>query len=214
MPNSSIPEKVAQFREELLAWGEIHRREFPWRDPDRSLYEIFIAEFFLTQTPAENVARHYESFLEQFPALSAIEAASKSELVQAIEPLGFYNIRAEALLEIANRVDTLPKDAEQLTELPRVGRYVANTTICFATGAPLPVLDRNVKRVYDRIFGTAWPDERSNRLKFTARAVPERHAREYNMALLDFGAIVCKSDPRCRDCFATEYCEFYDDSMT
>lgn len=49
--------RIEQFREGLLEWADENLREFPWRDPNASLYEVFVAEFFLTQTPAENVAR-------------------------------------------------------------------------------------------------------------------------------------------------------------
>jgi A/G-specific adenine glycosylase len=33
---------------------------------------VFVAEFFLTQTPADNVATVYPGFIERFPTLDAI----------------------------------------------------------------------------------------------------------------------------------------------
>src|SRR6056297_1648545 len=137
-----------RFREDLLEWGEENLREYPWREPDRTLYEVFVAEFFLTQTPADNVAAVYPRFLKRFPTLDAIAEASEDELVEAIEPLGFQNMRAVALKQISSTHEQLPTEPEPLLELPRVGRYVANATLCFARGDQLPVLDRNVERVY------------------------------------------------------------------
>ena len=125
---------------------------------DRTLYEVFVAEFFLTQTPADNVATVYPKFLERFPELDAIAETSEEVLVEVIKPLGFQNMRAGALKQIASAHDHLPTKPEPLMELPRVGRYVANATLCFARNDRLPVLDRNVERVYSRVFRDAWPE--------------------------------------------------------
>lgn len=56
-----------QFRSDLLEWGQQNRRDYAWCESDRTLYEVFVAEFFLTQTPADNVVAVYPTFLEQFP---------------------------------------------------------------------------------------------------------------------------------------------------
>lgn len=200
-----------RFQEDLLEWGEENRREYPWRELDRTLYEVFVAEFFLTQTPADNVAAVYPGFLERFPTLDEITEASEDELVEAIEPLGFQNMRAGALKQIASAHDHLPTEPELLMDLPRVGQYVANATLCFARGDRLPVLDRNVKRVYGRVFRGDWPETETDQLTFTQRVVPEE-ARVYNLALLDFGAMICQTEPLCEQCFANEYCVYFQES--
>jgi A/G-specific adenine glycosylase len=202
-----------RFQDTLLDWGRDQIRSFPWRTPDRSLYEVFIAEFFLTQTPAGNVADVYPKFLAQFPSLDAIRDAAESDLVDVIRPLGFYNMRASALKEIAATHDTLPDEVSDLRQLPRVGEYVANATICFTFGDSLPILDRNVERVYSRIFGDAWPDTRDAQIEFAADLVPDTDARTYNFALLDFGTAVCQPDPNCSVCFASDYCNYYQNEL-
>lgn len=198
-----------RFRASLLNWSVENIREYPWREPNRSLYEVFVAEFFLTQTPADNVASVYPQFIEQFPSLRSIDDAKKEELIEVIEPLGFYNMRAEALKKIAAQHNSLPESVEGLAELPRVGRYIANTTLCIAENRPLPVLDRNVDRVYKRVFGEVWPTSEADQWKFAERLVPTDEPRDYNLALLDFGAMICQPTPRCDMCFATEYCTYY-----
>jgi len=197
-----------RFREDLLAWAEENLRDFPWRERDQTLYQVFVAEFFLTQTPASNVESVYPEFLDQYPTLDAIEETTKRELVDVIEPLGFYNMRAEALQCIAAENEHLPQTATELGELPRVVDYVANATLCFASNEPLPVVDRNVERIYRRVFRD-WPDSSTEQYRFAARLVPEDEARVYNLALLDFAAAVCKPDPSCECCFAADYCEYY-----
>lgn len=201
--------KEERFRSALLDWGRENHRDFPWREHDRSLYEVFVAEFFLTQTPAGNVADVYPRFLDRFPDLRSIKRSDEEEIVSVIEPLGFYNMRSEALKSIATERERLPDTVEELTELPRVGDYVANATLCFAHGEALPILDRNVDRVYSRVFGTDWPDSTSKQIEFAERILPEDDPRTFNLALLDFAAAICQPDPLCEECFASGYCEYF-----
>lgn len=208
---TTVSSKANEFRADLLAWGESQIRSFPWRDPEASLYEVFVAEFFLTQTPAENVAEVFPRFVARFDSLSAIRAEDESRLADWIKPLGFHNMRAEALKQIATEHDTLPRTVEGLQALPRVGPYVANATLCFALERRLPIVDRNVIRVYDRVFGEEFPEGDRARVVFAESMLPEtgEEARTYNLALLDFGAAICqKQEPACDVCFAAEYCDY------
>lgn len=204
--------RVRRFREDLLRWFGDNKREFAWRNPEASLYEVFIAEFFLTQTPAKNVAEVYPNFLEKYPSLVAIEESDVEVLAECIQPLGFQNMRSEALYTIATSYDTLPDDPQMLQELPRVGRYVSNATVCFARGEPLPIVDRNVNRIYQRVFGNAYPDSSGDRVEFARRLVPQDNPRSHNLALLDFGAAICGPKPKCTDCFANGYCRYFAES--
>lgn len=212
---NELPRSGERFRRELLAWAEDNLRVFPWREESRTLYEVFVAEFFLTQTPAGNVATVYPEFLDRFPELISLRTSEPDEVAAVIEPLGFQRMRADALVAIAEEFDSLPREREELLDLHRVGPYVADATLCFACDRPLPILDRNVVRTYDRVFGPEFPDSERARRDFAARMLPgEGHeAREYNLALLDFGALVCqKRDPLCSECFAAEYCHYHQTS--
>lgn len=198
-------------RHALLSWADDGLREFPWRDRSRSFYEVFLAEFLLTQTPAENVADVYPELCDRYPNLDSLDTASESELESAIEPLGFQRMRAAALSEIAARHDSLPRDGDELRELPRVGPYIADATRCFALAEPVPILDRNVVRVYGRLFGEGFPTADEERRAFAAKLLPsdDERARTYNLALLDFGATVCtKRDPACPSCPFRERCAY------
>lgn len=206
-----------RFRDDLLHWAETHLREFLWREDTATLFETFVAEFFLTQTPAKNTAEVYPEFLNRFPSLDHIRDASKEELTRTIEPLGFQNMRAEALTEIANDHEELPTTVDELLDLPQVGPYVANATLCFALNRRLPIVDRNVNRVYGRVFGDRYPETEAARREFALALLPDdgSRARTYNLALLDFGAQLCtKRRPKCSDCFARHYCSYYQSTVT
>ena len=208
-----VSSRAARFRSDLLEWSTENLRDYPWRDPERSLYDVFVAEFFLTQTPAENVAEVYPRFLDRFPSLESLREADEETVTRVIEPLGFQNMRAAALTRIAAEHHTLPETVNELEKLERVGPYVANATLCFALNRQLPVVDRNVKRVYRRVLGSEWPDSPSDQWRIAAKLVPPEAPRRYNLALLDFGAVVCEPEPRCSDCHATSYCRYFASSM-
>jgi len=184
-------------------------REFPWREEGRSLYEVFVAEFFMTQTPAQNVAAVYPHFISKFPTLSDVRSASLEEIATAIEPLGLQNRRARALKAIASKWDELPTAMDRLVDLDRVGPYVASATLCLALGQRLGVVDRNVRRIYRRLLGKDWPTSETAQVGFATLMVPRRNPGKFNMALLDFGALICKKVPLCHRCFASEYCEYF-----
>ncbi|MEZ3145539.1 hypothetical protein [Halobaculum sp. MBLA0143] len=198
-------------RRTLLSWADDGPREFPWRDRSRSFYEVFLAEFLLTQTPAENVADVYPELCDRYPDLDSLARASESELESALEPLGFQRMRAAALSEVAATHDSLPRDGDELRELPRVGPYVADATRCFALAESVPIVDRNVVRVYERLSGEEFPTADAERRSFAAELLPSdgERARTYNLALLDFGATVCtKREPACPSCPLRERCEY------
>lgn len=210
---TELPHSSETFRRDLLAWADRgNLREFPWRDLEKSIYEVFIAEFFLTQTPAENVAEVYPEFVAKYPSLAALENTTSDELAEVISPLGFQRMRAEALTEIAAQNERLPTDRQSLLALPRVGPYIADATLCFGARERRPIVDRNVARIYDRVFGDDWPNDDARQRTFAAAMLPDgaTAVRRYNLALLDFGAEICtKRSPSCDSCFASDYCKFY-----
>jgi A/G-specific adenine glycosylase len=196
------------FRDRLMRWSEGRLRSFPWRDPDASRYEVFIAEMFLRRTRAEVVADVLPRFLERYPDLDALRNATEADLAELIRPLGLQQMRARALTEIADLVEELPTAAAELRALPHVGPYVANATVCFADGRPTAIVDRNVDRVYSRYLGDRWrgadPDGQQ---AIAAAMLDEAAPRRYNLALLDFAAAVCTArSPACAECVMADRC--------
>lgn len=203
-----------RFRADLLEWSEDHEREFPWRDHDATLYEVLMSEFFLSRTRAQVVARVIPEFLEEFPDIEALHRADRDRVAEVIRPTGLQNRRAAALEELAETLvgRDIPRDPEELRELPRVGEYVANATLCFALGEPLHIQDTNVTRIYERVLGENWPEGDGEQTELLSALVPGDDARRYNLALLDFADALCSAQsPRCEDCFAAEYCAYYND---
>lgn len=208
---------VDRFQRGLLSWAADNERAFPWRNPEADLYEVFIAEMFLRRTRADVVEDVIDGFLDRYPSLSALEGAEKETLADIIRPLGLQNKRAAALLRLTEAVEgtSLPRDREALLELPQVGPYIANASLCFALDRQLPIVDRNVDRVYGRLLGAEWSSlDQDGRYELAGRMLPDGEARRFNLGLLDLASLVCTaSDPDCEDCFARSECRYYAETV-
>lgn len=208
--------RAEDFVDGLLEWGEENYREYPWREESRDPYEVFIAEMLLRKTSADSVKPVYEEFIERYPDIQSLGSAGQEELAKLLQPLGLQNKRAKALRDITSQTvfSGLPETVEGLMELPHVGPYIANATVCFGQDERRPIVDSNVARVYSRAFGfDVMEDQLHNDdylWTFAESLLPEDSYREYNLALLDFGAKVCTAQsPECKDCFANEWCTYY-----
>src|SRR4051794_12423755 len=174
----------------LLAWYAAEGRELPWRrthDP----YAILVSEVMLQQTQVARVLERWPAWLERWPTVDALAAASTADVLRAWSGLG-YNRRALNLQRAARAVverGGFPRDVAGLRELPGVGPYTASAVACFAFGAQLTTVDTNARRVFRRAFGSDHVDP------------PAGQAYAFNQALFDLGATLCLARiPRCEAC--------------
>src|ERR1700743_294345 len=96
------PKKMSAFRSTLLSWYDKNRRDLPWRKT-RDPYRIWISEIMLQQTRVAAVLEHYRLFLERFPTVQALAAASEAEVLALWSGLGYYR-RARMLHRAAKIV--------------------------------------------------------------------------------------------------------------
>ena len=188
----------------LLAWHGQHRRQFPWRST-RDPWSILVSEVMSQQTQIDRVAARYVDFLERFPTPATTATATTAELLTAWSGLG-YNRRALNLQAAAKLIarDGWPTTAAGLEALPGVGPYTAAAVACFAFDEQIAAVDTNVKRILSRWAGESLAgqalDQEAN------RRLPHGRARDWNSALMDFGALVCKPRPQCAACPVVEQC--------
>jgi A/G-specific adenine glycosylase len=168
----------------LLAWFAEHGRDLPWRRT-RDPYAILVSEVMLQQTQVSRVVPRYIEWLERWPTVDALAAASPADVIRAWQGLG-YNRRAINLHRSAGVVSERgwPED---LTKLPGIGVYTAAAVANFAFGRPVLPVDVNVGRVLARTRGEFGP--------------------EAAQALFDLGATVCLARiPRCSTCPLSAAC--------
>ncbi|MCU0533790.1 MAG: A/G-specific adenine glycosylase [Hydrococcus sp. Prado102] len=209
------PAKINWFRRQLSAWAQQNLRDFPWRRTCNP-YALFIAEFMLQKTDAQTVAPIYEAFLDRYPTLQELTAATVEEIAQILKPLGLF-FRAERLYQSAQIIldkyeGKIPDSEKLLLELPGIGIYTARSICSQAFDQPLAILDTNVARILERFFGLKG-DRVKSRCKLLWRtaevAAPAKKVATWNLTLLDFGAMVCTArNPLCSQCPLQKKCKF------
>ena len=204
---------VIEFRRKLIAWWRVNHREFPWRKT-RHPYKLLVAEVLLHRTRAPQVVPLYREFVHRYPSWASVARASLQHLRLLLRPLGL-EWRTTQLHRMA-RVISLrfhgrtPTKRDDLESLPGVGHYTATAVRCFAYGAPEVLLDTNTVRVLSRVRGLRHTDaSRRSRLYHDemARLLDRGRPREFNFALLDLAALVCRpTHPECAICPILMYC--------
>lgn len=197
-------------REMLSKWYRKCGRKLPWRET-RDPYAIWISEIMLQQTQADRVIPFFERFLGRFPTVESLAKASWRELLPYWRGLGYYargrNLLAAGKSIVREHGGRVPAKREELVKLPGIGKYTASAIASFAFGEPVPAIDTNLRRVLGRVFGcnTAQIEEKANLL---FREAP-RSGGELNHALMDIGALFCKSrKAECAHCPLQKICVF------
>ena len=188
----------------LIEWYRSTARPFPWR-ASRDPYAILVSEMMLQQTQADRVVPYFERFMDAFPTPESLASAPLARVLELWSGLG-YNTRAKRLRDAAATVAThgWPRDVEGLQDLPGVGPYTARAIASFAFRAPVAAVDTNLRRVLSRWHG----EELSPPL---LQAVADRDlgsdAAEWNQAMMDLGARVCRPRaPECDSCPVEQWC--------
>ncbi|TVQ09939.1 MAG: A/G-specific adenine glycosylase [Bacteroidetes bacterium] len=198
----------------LLQWYKVNHRNLPWRDTTDP-YKIWLSEIILQQTRIAQGTSYYFRFLELFPNVHSLARASEDKVLGAWQGLGYYS-RARNLHHtarvVANEYDgVFPADYKLLLELKGIGPYTAAAIASIAFGLPRAAIDGNVTRVIARYFGIEDPVD-DTLIKKTieetaAELLPPQQPGNFNQAMMDFGAIICKpGKPHCNICPFAEEC--------
>lgn len=200
------------FSQRLLAWFSSHARDFPWRN-ETDPYRILVAEKLLQQTTYGHVLKVYDAFFKKFPNVQSLSQAEVLDIEGTIRRLGFQRQRAKQLKKLAFMVSSeykgrIPSNKEDLLKLSGIGSYVANAVLCFAFNRDEPIVDMNVRRVIRRYFG--WKKVKGAEIEERLRRlIPKGKAKQFNWGIIDFSALICSRKPKCKKCFLTDLCSYF-----
>ena len=211
------PRLQRQFAPMLVAWQARHgRHALPWQQ-SRDPYRVWLSEIMLQQTQVSTVLAYYARFLDHFPDVQALAAASLDEVLGLWSGLGYYsrarNLHRCAQAVVAEHGGHFPAAAETLVTLPGIGRSTAAAIAAFCHGERVAILDGNVKRVLTRVL--AWGEDLSlatseRRLWALATGLLPEAAADmpgYTQGLMDLGATLCTArQPRCEACPVLALC--------
>ncbi|RYF83555.1 MAG: A/G-specific adenine glycosylase [Comamonadaceae bacterium] len=209
----------SDFASQLVQWQRSHGRSgLPWQNT-RDPYRVWLSEIMLQQTQVSTVLGYYARFLERFPTVAALAAATEDEVLGLWSGLGYYS-RARNLHRCAQGVverfgGSFPAQAELLQTLPGIGRSTAAAIAAFCFGERVAILDGNVKRVLSRVLAFGEDLSRSANEKalwqaaqclLPAEGDSDAMAR-YTQGQMDLGATVClPRRPQCLICPVQRLC--------
>jgi A/G-specific adenine glycosylase len=202
---ADAPRHRSAIQHALLRWHDANALRAPWRESGDP-YHALVAAVMAQQTQMSRVLLLYERFLAAYPTIEALAAASLGDVIRAWKGMG-YNQRAVRLHRAARTIAAggWPRDAASLARIEGVGPFTAAIIASFAFGRPAAAVDTNVVRVLTRLTGD--DTLRGRRLQIVAdEMVPVGDPARWNQALMDYGARVCVSRPKCGECVVARWC--------
>jgi A/G-specific adenine glycosylase len=168
----------------------------------------------LQQTTVPAVIPYFERWLEVFPDVQSLARATERRVLREWQGLGYYqrarNLHASARRVVREHGGRVPDDEAALRRLPGFGPYTAAAVLSLAYGQPRPVIEANVRRVLMRIRdlrGRAEARLDKDLRAFLGSVFPERAAGDFNQALMELGALVCRvHNPQCLVCPVRPFC--------
>jgi len=187
----------------------------------------------LQQTRVSTVIPYFTTWIEKWPTIHALAAASPSDVLSAWKGLGYYS-RATRLHEGAIAMRTacpstspstcpIPSTPAALMNFPGIGRYTAGAISSIAFGEAEAVLDGNVVRVLSRQLGI-YADGKDKKVTDVLWEVvdllvkkvadfPEVQRSEvpgqWNQAVMELGSTICTPRPKCDECPIQKTCRAY-----
>ena len=208
------------FSKTIISWFRENGRALPWRET-KNPYAIWLSEVILQQTRIAQGWEYWGRFMQQYPTVDDLAAASEDDVLKLWQGLGYYS-RARNLHTAAKQIVAMgqfPNTLEGIKSLKGVGDYTAAAIASFAFDIPAAVVDGNVYRVLSRYFGIDTPiNSTQGKKEFAALAQsllpvsdgssasklsslekirPNEFDMElspvstYNQGMMDFGAIQC-----------------------
>jgi A/G-specific adenine glycosylase len=217
LPNH-LKESRNDLQTSLLEWFEHNRREFPWRKT-KNIFEILLAEKLLQQTKARaSVITAYKLILKQYPTVELLAKGNLAEIREIVRPLGLI-YRAQEIKAMAGDIvsihsGSVPSDLKSLMSISGIGEYCARAVLSFGYMQKVAIVDTNVARWLHRLCGIELPlpsnPARKKYLYDLADALlPETNSRDFNLAILDLCALICKpKNPKCYHCPVQQYCVY------
>jgi endonuclease-3 len=176
----------------------------------KNAYELVVAVALSAQCTDKRVNILTPTLFDKYPNLQSLAEAKLDDVKAIINSCSFFNNKAKNIVTMAKRVvevydGEIPMDEKELITLAGVGQKTANVVMIEYTGANLMAVDTHVFRVSHRL---GLSDDKTA-LKTEATLVKKfknnLHALHQGMVL--FGRYICKAkNPKCEECFLTQYC--------
>jgi len=179
---------------------------------------VWLSEIMLQQTQVATVIPYYQRFVEHFPSVATLAAASEEQVLAHWSGLGYYargrNLHRAAQQIMLLHAGQFPSHFDDILALPGIGRSTAAAICALAFKQRHAILDGNVKRVLARhcvIEGYTGDKKIEAKLWLQASTLlPDQDVASYTQGMMDLGATICtRTKPSCDACPVQQGCAAY-----
>jgi endonuclease-3 len=178
----------------------------------RTPLELLVATILSAQCTDERVNVVTRDLFARYRTAQDYATADSQDLEQDIRSTGFYrnkakNIRDCCRLLVGRHSGQVPRDMEQLVELPGIGRKTANVVLGTAMGLPTGVVvDTHVQRLARRMGLTRQRDPEKIE-HVLMRLIPQQEWINFGHRMIAHGRRVCTArKPACDRCCLSDIC--------
>lgn len=174
--------------------------------------ELVIAVALSAQCTDALVNKVTKNLFQKYKTPEDYLSVSLEELQQDIRSIGLYRNKAKNIQKLCRMLlddynGEVPKDRDELTKLPGVGRKTANVVVSVAFGIPAIAVDTHVERVSKRLAICRWKDSVLEVEKTLMKKIPMDEWSVTHHRMIFFGRYHCKAQrPQCEECPLLEVC--------
>jgi endonuclease-3 len=185
---------------------------------DKDPYRVLIKTILSQRTKDANTEKATNNLFSKYKDINEVVDAPIEEVEKLVKSAGFYRVKSRRIKEVSQILldqfgGVVPKNINELLELPGVGRKTANCVLLFAFQEPAIPVDTHVHRISNRwgIVDTNDPDKTEVELK---KAAPKKLWIDLNDLMVQFGQTICKpTHPQCDKCPITDLCKYYHENV-
>lgn len=175
-------------------------------------FELVIAVSLSAQCTDALVNKVTKDLFQKYKTPEDYLSVSLEELQNDIRSIGLYRNKAKNIQKLCHLLideygGEVPRDRDELTNLPGVGRKTANVVVSVAFGVPAIAVDTHVERVSKRLGFCRWKDSVLEVEKALMKKVPMEEWSVTHHRMIFFGRYHCKAQrPQCEVCPLLELC--------
>jgi len=154
-------------------------------------YKVLVSVLLSSRTLDSTTKVSAERLFRIAPNFKKLSLLSESSIEKLIYPVGFYKTKAKQLKTLSEIIlrdfsGSVPKNPEDLTKLPGVGRKTANLVLSRAFGKPAIAVDTHVQKITNLLgwVKTNSPDQTTDRLE---KILPKKYWGEINRLFVSIG---------------------------
>ncbi len=175
-------------------------------------FELVIAVALSAQCTDALVNKVTRNLFQKYKAPQDYLEVPIEELQEDIRSIGLYRNKAKNIQKLCRMLldeynGVVPRDRDELTKLPGVGRKTANVVVSVAYGVPAIAVDTHVERVSKRLGFCRWKDSVLEVEKTLMKKVPMDEWSVTHHRMIFFGRYHCKAqNPQCEICPLLDLC--------